>query len=175
MKKIILTFLLISISLISFAQLENVNIKKTQLDVLKKISNKNYDDALEILIYLKEIDTNQIMNYNYLIGMCYISTENFKEKALLYLLKADNHESKTFVLDYYIGRAYLINGDKQKAFDYLNKYIKNMRSLELKGFRFKKSVFENDDISIHFQKSSEDVVKLLSQYNDNINLNLTLK
>lgn len=160
MKKILLLLTLLTFSLVSFSQ-KKYNIPHLKQTAFKEFGNRNYDEALELFFLLQHIDTNKAVNYHYLIGMCYISTENFKEKALEHLLKGSKHKSKTFVIDYYIGRAYLIHGHFDKALYHLGKYKDKIDSLEASGFKFKKELVEDENIKIHFEKSSEDVTKYL--------------
>jgi cytochrome c-type biogenesis protein CcmH/NrfG len=94
-----------------------------------------------------------------MIGMCYLSTPS-KHKALSYLLSASSQDETSFVVNYYLGRAYQIENRFEEAIAAYNAYLK---SLEVAGIKFKEEKASNEANKLHVEKTPEIVNSLISQ------------
>ena len=97
----------------------------------------------------------------YMIGMCLLSTPE-KDKAIPYLRAAEKTHRPSFVIHYYLGRAYYDNKEYNKAYKYLSLYHEELTH----AFGF---VFKPYDVSkipqeqlVHYQKSGGEVAQLIS-------------
>ncbi|MDD2635271.1 MAG: OmpA family protein [Bacteroidales bacterium] len=122
MKKIIL--IIIGLVTIQLAISQNIKPDRTFVnyfyDSEAYMYEENYDEALNLLLKLEEIDPEN-PNIIYKIGFCYLNTRLYKTKAQAYLekaiahsnpnYKADNHRERTTPLEsyLYLGIAYRMN------------------------------------------------------------------
>ena len=162
MKKLLnlsLAILLLNIS-ITFASTPNEDInaiKRVRSVAEAYFENHQYGEALELYLQLegKTIDKGVI---NYMIGMCYLSSEN-KDKALDYLNSAKESQETSFVINYYLGKVYFDAGHYTKALSYLSVYLKELNSID--GLTFKPYRNIPKEHLIHYQKSPRDVNQMM--------------
>jgi outer membrane protein OmpA-like peptidoglycan-associated protein len=93
------------------------------------IDDENFSDAIKLYRKLLEMDTTN-SEINFKLGFCYLNTANeitnavfFLEKSIEYLSadkkkKKDNAPIEAF---YYLGKAYQVNGQYEKAIEILNR------------------------------------------------------
>ena len=134
-------------------------VKKVRAEAEAYFENHQYDEALNLYLLLegKTIDKGVI---NYMIGMCYLSSEH-KEKALEYLESAKNSRETSFVINYYLGRIYFEAGHHTKALSYLSTYLKDLNSID--GLTFKPYKNVPQEHLIHYQKSARDVNQMMDR------------
>lgn len=131
----------------------NVSFSQGDFDPVKfeeSLKNASFKDKLEaanalmedqLYFYAVKVLVNLVAeqpdnaNINYKIGICYLNISNDRAKALPYLLKAEKKISKnydpftTFETNapvetyYYLGRAYHITNECDKAIENFNKFI----------------------------------------------------
>lgn len=121
-----------------------------------------FSEALPLLLSLKE--KSKTTDFDYMIGICYIGSAE-SEKALPYFRSALNSEYKTFVINYYIGRAYMLQGNYIEAVNYLTKYQVELKQvMEATSLKFKKTGLEENEVNkIHNEKTPERVASILSE------------
>lgn len=116
------------------AQTEDKKLKEVFLDAEYFFLNEDYDEAITnyLAIYRRGFEENG--NINYRIGQCYLRISDEKEKAIPYLEKAINFATDKYqegVLRetgsplesyYYLGNAYRINNQLDKAILSYEKY-----------------------------------------------------
>ena len=134
-------------------------IKKVRTEAEAYFENHQYDEALNLYLQLegKTLDKGVI---NYMIGMCYLSSDH-KEKALEYLEAAKESRETSFVINYYLGRIYYEAGHHTKALNYLSTYLKDLNSID--GLTFKPYKNVPEEHLIHYQKSARDVNQLMDR------------
>lgn len=156
-------FILIAFTLSGFkanAQ-KSLKIRILQDKAFNAYLKQDYEKAVTCLLQLDSIAPDSHAVYDYWIGMCLLSTEN-KLAAIPYLEKAKQTGKTSFVINYYLGRAYLFAGRTEDARAHFNAYSKEF---SIRGVRFKKEVPLSVAHSIHTQKSLEDVNFFLAQCN----------
>ncbi|HQW86272.1 MAG TPA: hypothetical protein PLH93_03750 [Flavobacteriales bacterium] len=139
--------LLLSASLIAhtapaFAQGENTTFAWKFEEGNKLMEEKLYNQSAEIWVQLVQEQPDNA-NLNYKLGTCYFHSYNQKHKALPYLEKAAAQRSSGYggfntagydpfdmreknapvEVDYYLGRAYHLNGDYDKADQSYQKFL----------------------------------------------------
>ncbi|MDD2634383.1 MAG: OmpA family protein [Bacteroidales bacterium] len=141
MKKIhtftISLLLLLSFSITLFAN-DDLSDKAKYKQAEKHLSFDEFDKALELYLSLYK-ENEQNFNYVYKIGYCYLVSENQQniETAIDYLLLAVDNVSKKYknkykeekapiVSHYYLGVAYRLNRDFEKAIESFNLYKQKM-------------------------------------------------
>ncbi|TAH26832.1 MAG: hypothetical protein EAZ07_02855 [Cytophagales bacterium] len=131
--------------------------RKIKTEALSFFNSKQYDKALDLYLQINDesVEKGQI---DYMIGMCYMSS-NEKHKALPYLISASNSNQNTFVVNYYLGKAFYNAGDYGNAALHLEKYIKDLATC--KGLVFKKVKNINDQHKVHYEKTDKDVQKVI--------------
>lgn len=134
-------------------------IVKLQDKAYRAYLNKNYDKASRLLIQLDTISVDANAVYDYWIGMCLLSTDN-KVSAIPYLEKAKQVGKTSFVVDYYLGRAYLYAGKFEEAKQHLIAYANEFSA---RGIRFRKELVKSESHRIHVQKSLDDVYGFIAQ------------
>ncbi|HEX8546911.1 MAG TPA: hypothetical protein VF691_08125, partial [Cytophagaceae bacterium] len=105
------------------ANAQDKNSKRIRIQEERALSyfqNKEYRKSLNLFLKINAVSKDTTDN-NYLIGMCYLST-NQKLKALPYLVAAEEAKAASFVVYYYLGRAYHLNHDFDKAIKNLQIY-----------------------------------------------------
>jgi tetratricopeptide (TPR) repeat protein len=132
-------------------------IKQMEQEGLKAFRAQEYDKALSIYTKLDEVSSDPI-KYDYMIGMCYLSTDA-KEKALSYLRTAKDHSETSWIVNYYLGRAYMVEGNYLEAGNYLKTYKDSLTVLMSEvNFKFKvKGALINEANRVHMEKTIEDV------------------
>ena len=131
--------------------------KRIRTEAEAYFENHQYSEALTLYLQLqgKTVDKGVI---DYMIGMCYLSTEE-KYKALEFLIKAKESKETSFVINYYLGKVYFDAGHYNKAVNYLSVYLKDLNSFE--GIYFKPYKNVPKEHLVHYQKSSRDVNQML--------------
>lgn len=137
---------------------------------LKKLENyaylsfkaQNYADALVAFTKLDNLSSDKV-RYDYMIGMCLMSTEN-SHTALPYFRSAMVHPTTSFVINYYIGRSYILAGNYQEALNYLTSYKSQLTEyIEETNFKFSINPASiNEKNKIHMEKTLEDVAGFMS-------------
>ncbi len=146
LKKIFLPLLTIVVtSTVSFAQpdfdpvkfeesLKNASFKDKLEAANALMEDQLYVFAVKVLVNLASEQPDNA-NVNYKTGLCYLNISNERTKALPYLLKAEGKISKnydpftTFETNapletyYYLGKAYHITNETDKAVENYNKFI----------------------------------------------------
>jgi outer membrane protein OmpA-like peptidoglycan-associated protein/tetratricopeptide (TPR) repeat protein len=130
MKKFYILFLIVLAGTIVHAQKgsynEIFNIARAYFDI------QNYQKALPVFLELDSMKPGNA-NINYHIGHCYLHTPSDKSKAITYLEKAVKNISPKYANNsketgapnislFYLGKAYLINYDLDKAIAVTEKY-----------------------------------------------------
>jgi tetratricopeptide (TPR) repeat protein len=138
-------------------------IKQMEKKAYKAFRAQQYDIALTLFTELDKVSKDAV-KYDYMIGMCFLSTDT-KEKALPYLRTARTHNETSWIVNYYLGRAYMIEGNFIEAGNYLKVYKDSLSTLMAEiNFRFKVKPSDiNETNRIHMEKSIEDVTGFISQ------------
>jgi len=132
----LIILLLLLVSYISFAQGQR-KLKRTFIDAEYHLLYNEYEDALPLFEELYE-SGKKTPNINYRIGQCYLQLKGEKGKALPYLERAvhnitgeyevghfDENKAPQKAL-YYLGVAYRMNNDIDKAITTFNNYKKKV-------------------------------------------------
>jgi len=101
----------------------------TQSQVDHRIANEffkkgNYLYAIDEFHKLLKLDRENA-EYNYKLGVCYLKTNIDKTKAAKYLSRSYKKKKHPKETTYYLGIAYAINYEFDKAIEVLTKYIEN--------------------------------------------------
>lgn len=162
---------------ISFIIISNISaqtkkeLNKLEAKAYKAFNNRDYQSALTQFLHLDSITSDPGNYINYMIGMSYLST-NEKHKALPHLIRAKHGNETSFVVDYYLGRAYLIHENYEAAERHLKAYIKQLAIRKIQFINKEEITAEN---RIHMEKSMNDVVALISLCSHNAtNRNATI-
>ena len=134
----LLILVLLLIPFISSAQSQR-ELKRTFIDAEYHLLYDEYEDALPLFKELYE-SGKKTANINYRIGQCYLQLKGEKEKALPYLEKAvdnitgeyevghfDENKAPQKAL-YYLGVAYRMNNDIDKAIKTFNSYKEKIQN-----------------------------------------------
>lgn len=137
-------------------------IKKLQKSAYAAFKAQNYDQALNTFIKLDELSSDKV-RYDYMIGMCLLSSEN-SHTALPYFRSAMAHETTSFVVNYYVGRSYILAGNYQEALNYLNDYKSQLEAyIDETNFKFSiNPSMITDKNRIHMEKTLEDVTGFIT-------------
>lgn len=138
---------------------KSLKIRILQDKAYKAYMKQDYNKAVAFLLQLDSIAPDPNAVYDYWIGMCLLSTEH-KLDAIPYLENAKKVGKTSFVINYYLGRAYLFAGRTEEAKEHLSDYA---REFSIRGVRFKKETPLSEAHSIHVQKSLEDVNFFMAQ------------
>lgn len=133
------------------------NEKKLSKEAIKLFKNKEYSKALNLFLELDKI-AEESSEYDYMIGMCYLSTEE-KNKALSYLISAANSNEVSFVVYYYLGRAYQIEKKYEEAIEAYQMYLDSLKS---NNIIFVAENIENEETKVHIEKTPESVKGLIA-------------
>jgi len=137
----LITTIMLSLSIAAIANNGDNKIAKKESKVIKKKNHEalnyfethNYEEALRIYLEIEPESKDKGM-VDYMIGMCLLSTEE-KDKALDYLKAAEETHRPSFVIHYYLGRAYYEAKDYRRAYQYLSLYNEELTNAY--GFVFK--------------------------------------
>lgn len=134
---IITLLLLLNFTLVSFAD-NDLSDKHKYKQAEKHLAFDDFDRALELYMELYK-ENEQNFNYVYKIGYCYLTSENQQNinKAIDYFLLASENIDKKYKNKhredkapvntlYYLGVAYRLNKDFEKAIDAFNVYKQKM-------------------------------------------------
>ncbi len=156
--KIAALMMLFSVAvLFSATASDKKNVKKIKTEALNYFETHQYASALHLYLQLdgKTKDDGMV---KYMIGMCYLSSDE-KDKALAYLLAAQRSERPSFVLNYYIGKAYLLQKNYYKAAQYLNIYYSKISKIDNIIFKAYDNVPQEH--LVHYQKSANEVYNVI--------------
>ncbi len=157
----LLTAVSLTVSSVAFAgNGDHKVIKKKQHEALNLFETHHYTEALNLYMEIEPQVKDKGM-VDYMIGMCLLSSPE-KDKALSYLKAAEETHRPSFVIHYYLGRAYFDAEQYHKAYQYLSLY--NEELTHAYGFVFKPYDTSNipQENLIHYQKSSAEVTKLIN-------------
>lgn len=136
MKKSILLFSLFILSFAhsSFSTVIDGNFRTIYLQAEDYFVNENYTAALPLYLKLDSMEQGNC-NLNFKIGICYLKAATYKTKAIPYLEVAIKQIAKLYEEKeikekeaplssyYYLGRAYHLNYEFDKAIEMYQKYI----------------------------------------------------
>lgn len=137
-----------------------INVRKLENQADKAFRNKDYATSLELFKLVAKHSNDHAAYYEYRIGMCLLSTGN-KLEAVPYLENAKKAGKTSFVVDYYLGRAYMFAGRFDEAKFYLGAYARQFIAYGI-SFR-KKEAPINEAHAIHSQKTMNDVYGFLAE------------
>ena len=110
-------------------QLKEANKKIKEGDKLFAMGKGRYIDALTFYLEANKINPNNA-DLNYKIGICYLFTTD-KELGLEHLEKAKQlNPQVNYELSYYLGRAYHLNHQFDKAIEYYNEFKRRLSPKE---------------------------------------------
>ena len=132
----------------------------------KAYNNRQYAKSLALFLQIDNIANDPVSYYDYRIGMNLLSTDN-KVDALPYLERAKAGGQTSFVIDYYLGRAYMFAGMYDHAKFYLSAYARQFVASG-KTFGYKE-VAASPEHAIHVEKTMNDVYGLLAQCDAELN------
>ena len=124
-------------------QLSEANKKIKEGDKLFAMGKGRYIDALTLYLDANKINPNNA-NLNYKIGICYLFTTD-KQLGLEHLEKAKQlNPQVNYELSYYLGRAYHLNHQFDKAIEYYNEFknILNPQEFAVRGKEVDKLIKE---------------------------------
>ena len=159
-KSAILVLSLVGISLQASAQKKSELVKNLEKDAYAAYMNKEYTKAIESLQHLDTMPSKVAPMYDYWMGMCLLSTDN-KAAAIPYLESAKKSDMTSFVVNYYLGRAYLYQGRVEEASKHLGLYAREYLSRGIKFERSEEPVSEAH--RVHVEKTLNDVYALLAK------------
>lgn len=137
-KNILLVLLICSINIFANKQYIDKNYERIFNQAEEYFSNENYTAAMVLYMKLDSIDNGSNANTKFKIGFCYLNAPTYKVKAIPYLEVAikkittsygmgDIKETKAPLSTYYyLGKAYHLNYEFDKAIDMYNKYIETL-------------------------------------------------
>ncbi len=116
----------VSVFIHSLLYAQNVDEKKLYESVKEKMLNENFEEALDDLLQLYQINPKNI-EYQYNIAVCYLNTNVNKSKAIPYLenvVKTENHNPNT---EFLLARAYQYANKFSEAIEYFQKFKLNTK------------------------------------------------
>jgi hypothetical protein len=162
----ILLFAALALSSIQLSAQSSFNANKTEDKAMRAFVKRDYEKSLALFIQLDTLSPDPVAWYDYWIGMCLLSSEN-KLSAIPYLENAKKGGKTSFVIDYYLGRAYLLAGRVEEAKYYLTAYANEFAA---RGIKFEhKEVAVNEAHRIHVEKSLKDVYGYLAECDTKLN------
>ena len=161
--KIVLVFIVTVVLFGSVDAQSKRELRRLENKAYKAFNQRDYSGALTQFLHLDSIAADSGNYFNYMIGMCYMSSSE-QYKALSHLVLAKNGNETSFVVDYYLGRSYLINKNFEAAEFHLRAYIKQLSVRKIKFINKEEVTGIN---RIHFEKSMNDVVALIALCNNN--------
>lgn len=165
--EILVLWLFCMLGLVLNAQAQTIlPVKKLEHKSFRAYLNKDYDKALAYLYQLDTISSEKAPVYDYWIGLCLLSTDN-KLAAVPYLENARKSGKPSFVVNYYLGRAYMYAGRWEEAKACLNAYALEYLARGVKFTVKEKPVSEGH--RVHVEKTLQDVYNLLAECHAGIN------
>lgn len=137
-----------------------INLRKLENQADKAYRNKDYAKCLSLFLQIDSIAHDPHSYYDYRIGMCLLSTDR-KLEAITYLENAKKEGKTSFVIDYYLGRAYMFAGRYNEAKFYLGAYARQFIAYGI-TFRVKETPI-NEAHAVHVQKTMNDVYGFLAE------------
>lgn len=154
----------LTISILSFSNINAQDVKLMEKKALESFKNQNYEKALGQYLELDAINpASKKGKYDYMIGMCYLSTSE-KTKALPFLENAKENHKTSYVVYYYLGRAYMIEGNFEKATENLKIYQELLEAhVKMARLKFTLPSDMTDASRVHLEKTPEVVSELIAQ------------
>jgi len=141
-QRITLSFLLILLTGIVHSQPVSEALKETFSDAEYFLVQEYYSDALAEYIKIYKRGFSDNANINYRIGICYLNIPGQKKEAIPYLQKASSNTTATYIegslketkapydVFLYLGNAYRVTNDLDKAITAYQKYIDLLKGKE---------------------------------------------
>ncbi len=162
MKRSLLPIFFSLFSVLSFSQKKDISIKEHFADAEFFFVAEEYIDALQdyLEVYKRGYEDNP--NINYRIGICYLYISGQKEKAISYLLKASKSVSSKYTTStlneqfapndvyLYLGNAYRIQYELEKAVEAYNKYLELLPAQAIEERRYTLKQIEASHIAKEF-------------------------
>ena len=134
-----IALLLISFSFTSSAQEEDEKMTKKEANVLlekaeENFENKNYLDALDEFTQLHQYKPSDLY-FKLMMGICLTFDPAQKEKAIEVIEQVKLTNPDYNILNFYLGKAYAVNYNFDKAVSLFNMFLANVsgEDLDLKG------------------------------------------
>jgi outer membrane protein OmpA-like peptidoglycan-associated protein/tetratricopeptide (TPR) repeat protein len=166
------------IILVILCSLKSIQAQKTDEDLRLYFSDaefflaeEEYVDALYDYLELYNNGFEDNANINYRIGICYLNIPGQKDRAIPYLEKAitntklDNRESvfreKKAPLDayLYLGNAYRVNNDLEKAIESYNKYKELLPSSDKANIEYINKQIDACNVALKYMENPIDIKK----------------
>jgi outer membrane protein OmpA-like peptidoglycan-associated protein len=167
--RFILLFILYSV--ITLAQESDEDLRLFFSDAEYFLAEEEYIDALYDYLELYNNGFADNANINYRIGICYLNIPGQKDKAIPYLKKAventkmSNRESvykeKKAPLDayLYLGNAYRVNNDLDKAIESYDKYKELLPSSDKENIDYVNKQIEACNIALKYMENPVEIQK----------------
>ena len=117
--KAILFATLVALSMSGFAQYQSRGDKYNATDAAFFYKTGNFHDALPLFEILAEQKPNN-QECQLKIGICHLNLNQTPEKAIEYIKRVADNNTKTTNVHYYLGRAYALNYRFKKAIETYN-------------------------------------------------------
>ncbi len=169
MKQSLLLSLFFFFCLNSYNQKKEIPLKDYFADAEFFFTEEEYVDALEdyMVVYNRGYKDNA--NINYRIGVCYLNIPGKKDKAIDYLLVAVQNVSAKYSGLYikeeyapldamlYLGNAYRINNQLEKAKEWYSKYIGSLPEVAVIEKRYAEKQLESCDLANEYLKNPSSI------------------
>ncbi len=171
MKKVFFLLILFCCNVIIQAQTSDEDLRVYFSDAEFFIAEEEYLDALYDYLELYNNGFENNANINYRIGICYLNIPGQKDKSIEFLLKAikntktNNRESEfreeKAPLDayLYLGNAYRVNNNPDKAIELYEKYKKLLPSSDKANIEYIDKQIQACNSAIQFMESPVDIIK----------------
>ena len=147
------------------AQKSTQNLKQLFLDAEYFFLNEDFEEALYSYNTISKRGNANNANINYRIGQCYLNIPGEKEKAIDYLLKATSNVSSKYTEGafketkapfdawFYLGNAYRINNQLDKAIDCYNQFKQLIGPKNVVGNKVADKEMNSCDVARSMMKS----------------------
>lgn len=162
MKRYLFPIILSLLSVCVHAQKRDITVKEYFADAEFFFVEEEYIDALQDYLEVYKRGYQENANINYRIGICYLNIPGQKDKAVNFLIKATQGASTKYIastlneeqapLDAYIylGNAYRVLYQFDKALESYNKYLELIPEVELEEKNYARKQIENVQIASEF-------------------------
>ncbi len=179
------TLLFLIIIFFSFNAYSQKSVKKLFVEAESDMMYEDYTNALPL--YLKILDENyNNANIQYSIGLCYINLEGQKTKAIEYLEEAGKDISQDYregsykevhappEAFFYLGKAYRINYDLDKAIEAFKKYLTYLKvndvyDIDFTNLQIQQCKNAKELIASPLEIKKTNLGSLINDKNDNFN------
>lgn len=170
-RSLLLLLIFILAGLPMAAQKSSQNLKQLFLDAEYFFLNEDFEEALYSYNTIYKRGNANNANINYRIGQCYLNIPGEKEKAIDYLLKATSNVSSKYVEGafketkapfdawFYLGNAYRVNNQLDKAIDCYTQYKQLINSKDVIGNKIADKEMVSCDEARNLMKSPVFLVK----------------